>query len=66
MWDVNTIYKVPRVLHEQGLDQLICTKLQLSTKPASLDLKRWDMLVHEVETPADRKSRSPCAASTPT
>src|ERR1700742_667635 len=45
MWDVNTIYKVPRVLHEQGLDQLICTKLQLNTKSA--DLRRWDTLVHE-------------------
>ena len=50
MWDVNTIYKVPRMLHEQGLDQLICTKLQLNTKSA--DLKRWDNLVHEVENPA--------------
>ncbi|MBH9552902.1 CTP synthase [Inhella gelatinilytica] len=49
MWDVNTIYKVPRVLHEQGLDQLICTKLQLSTR--STDLTRWDTLVREVEHP---------------
>jgi CTP synthase len=49
MWDVDTIYKVPRLLHEQGLDELICMKLQLLTKPA--DLKRWDMLVHEVENP---------------
>jgi CTP synthase (UTP-ammonia lyase) len=32
MWDVDTIYKVPRVLHEQGLDELICMKLQLLTK----------------------------------
>ena len=24
MWDVDTIYKVPRMLHEQGLDELIC------------------------------------------
>ena len=49
MWDVNTIYKVPRLLHEQGLDELICMKLQLLTKPA--DLRRWDMLVNEVEHP---------------
>ena len=40
MWDVDTIYKVPRMLHEQGLDELICMKLQLLTKPA--DLKRWE------------------------
>ncbi len=50
MWDVDTIYKVPRMLHEQGLDELICMKLQLLTKPA--DLRRWDKLVHEVEHPA--------------
>ena len=31
MWDVDTIYKVPRLLHEQGLDELICMKLQLLT-----------------------------------
>jgi len=49
MWDVDTIYKVPRLLHEQGLDELICMKLQLLTRPA--DLKRWDMLVAEVEHP---------------
>jgi CTP synthase len=50
MWDVDTIYKVPRMLHEQGLDEIICMKLQLLTRPA--DLKRWDSLVHEVAHPA--------------
>ncbi len=49
MWDVDTIYKVPRMLHEQGLDGLICDKLKLNTPPANL--KRWDSLVHEVENP---------------
>ncbi len=49
MWDVDTIYKVPRMLHEQGLDGLICDKLRLSTPPANL--KRWDDLVSEVEHP---------------
>ena len=49
MPDVDTIYKVPRVLHEQGLDGLICDKLRLNTPPASL--KRWDELVHETEHP---------------
>ena len=49
MWDVDTIYSVPRMLHEQGLDGLICDKLRLSTPPANL--KRWDSLVHEVENP---------------
>ena len=49
MPDVDTIYKVPRVLHEQGLDGLICDKLRLNTPPASL--QRWDDLVHETEHP---------------
>ena len=49
MWDVDTIYKVPRMLHEQGLDALICDKLHLNTQPANL--KRWDDLVYEVEHP---------------
>jgi CTP synthase len=49
MWDVDTIYKVPRMLHEQGLDGLICDKLRLATPPANLT--RWDALVHEVGHP---------------
>ena len=49
MWDVDTIYKVPRMLHEQGLDGLICDKLRLNTPPAKL--ARWDALVHAVEHP---------------
>jgi CTP synthase len=49
MWDVDTIYKVPRILHEQGLDSLVCDKLRLNTPPANL--KRWDTLVHEVVHP---------------
>ena len=49
VWDADTIYKVPRMLHEQGLDELICMKLQLFTRPANLS--RWDRLVSEVEQP---------------
>ena len=49
MPDVDTIYKVPRLLHEQGLDGLICDKLRIHTAPANL--QRWDRLVHEVTHP---------------
>nr|WP_297529433.1 CTP synthase [uncultured Roseateles sp.] len=62
MWDVNTIYKVPRMLHEQGLDQMICTKLQLNTKSA--DLKRWDTLVNEVENPKTEVTIAMCGKYT--
>ncbi|MDP2262534.1 MAG: CTP synthase, partial [Hydrogenophaga sp.] len=49
MWEEDTIYKVPRMLHEQGLDGLICDKLRLNTPPTSL--KRWDQLVFDTENP---------------
>ncbi len=49
VWDADTIYKVPRMLHEQGLDGLICDKLRINTPPANL--RRWDELVNEVEHP---------------
>ncbi len=49
VWDADTIYKVPRMLHEQGLDEMICMKFQLLTRPANLS--RWDRLVKEVASP---------------
>ena len=62
MWDVDTIYKVPRMLHEQHLDDLICNKLQLQTKPA--DLSRWDHLVNEVEHPKGAVTIAMCGKYT--
>ena len=62
MWDVDTIYKVPRMLHEQRLDELICMKLQLLTRPA--DLRRWDKLVHEVEHPKHEVTIAMCGKYT--
>ena len=62
MWDVDTIYKVPRLLHEQGLDEQICMKLQLLTKPANL--KRWDTLVHEVGHPQHEVTIAMCGKYT--
>ena len=62
MWDVDTIYKVPRILHEQGLDGLICDKLRINTPPANL--KRWDDLVHEVEHPERELTIAMCGKYT--
>ena len=41
--DVDTIYKIPLLLHEQGLDEIVCDKLKLDTKPA--DLSEWQAVV---------------------
>src|SRR5690349_9355025 len=62
MWDVDTIYKVPRMLHEQGLDELICMKLQLLTRPA--DLRQWDKLVYEVTNPKTQVTIAMCGKYT--
>jgi CTP synthase len=62
VWDADTIYKVPRMLHEQGLDGLICDKLRIHTPPANL--KRWDELVHRVEHPRHRVTIGMCGKYT--
>ncbi|MFI4940289.1 MAG: CTP synthase [Burkholderiales bacterium] len=49
VWDVDTIYKIPQMLHDQGLDRIVCEKLKLSPKPADLGI--WSKLVHALENP---------------
>ena len=41
--DTPTIYKVPEVLHKQGLDQIVVDKLNLECQPA--DLADWHRVV---------------------
>jgi CTP synthase len=48
-WDVNSIYKIPSMLHKQGLDEIVCFKLGIVARPA--DLTAWDRLVHSLENP---------------
>ncbi|MBW5291048.1 MAG: CTP synthase [Candidatus Ruthia sp. Asou_11_S2] len=47
--DVDTIYKVPRALHEQGLDDVVVKKLSLNCKPT--DLSDWDNVVEKLQHP---------------
>ncbi|UMR30661.1 CTP synthase [Massilia sp. MB5] len=49
VWDVDTIYKVPQMLHDQGLDAIICEALDLNPAPA--DLSVWSKLIHTLEHP---------------
>ncbi|HRH41459.1 MAG TPA: CTP synthase [Pyrinomonadaceae bacterium] len=53
--DVPTIYQVPLEFHEQGLDDLIISSLQLAEKFPSADLKRWRELVSTIKEPSDGK-----------
>ncbi len=51
VWDADTIYKIPQMLHDQGLDEIVCQKLGIQAKPA--DLTMWTKLVHTLENPKD-------------
>ncbi|MFO7808142.1 CTP synthase [Guyparkeria sp.] len=49
--DADTIYRIPRLLHAQKLDETVLRKLHLSAGPA--DLTEWDRVV-EAQTKPDR------------
>ncbi len=49
VWDADSIYKIPSMLHKQGLDNLVCDALALSPPPA--DLTIWDRMVDAIENP---------------
>jgi CTP synthase len=53
-WDVDSIYKIPMMLHQQMLDEIVCHKLNILARAA--DLTAWTKLVdsqahpkHEVD-----------------
>ncbi|MFA9421750.1 MAG: CTP synthase, partial [Gammaproteobacteria bacterium] len=47
--DVDHIYKIPRELHEQGLDDIVANRFSLNLPPA--DLSDWDRVVEALESP---------------
>jgi len=47
--DVDSIYKIPAMLHAQDLDDIVCRKLGLAPPPANLST--WDKLVYALEHP---------------
>ena len=49
VWDADSIYRIPSMLHRQGLDKIVCTKLGITTKAA--DLTAWERLVEALEHP---------------
>ncbi|MSQ49503.1 MAG: CTP synthase [Betaproteobacteria bacterium] len=48
-WDVDSIYKIPMMLHEQMLDEIVCHKLSILAKAA--DLSAWKNLVQALMNP---------------
>ncbi|OGI41784.1 MAG: CTP synthase [Candidatus Muproteobacteria bacterium RBG_16_64_11] len=47
--DVDNIYKIPRLLHEQGLDEIVVEKLHLNVRKANL--AEWDKVIYSMEHP---------------
>ena len=47
--DADSIYKIPSMLHDGGLDEIVCKILNLSPKAADLSL--WKNLVYSAENP---------------
>lgn len=47
--DVDCIYKIPILLHEQGLDELVSRQLELDADKA--DLQEWRRVVEALENP---------------
>jgi len=47
--DVDSIYKIPMDLHQQGLDDIVVKQLHLNAKPA--DLSRWQQVADNLNNP---------------
>lgn len=47
--DVDSIYRVPLLLHQEGLDKIICDKLKLTTSPA--DFSAWEKVLFAMDNP---------------
>ncbi|MFL9610393.1 CTP synthase [Methylobacillus sp. Pita2] len=47
--DADSIYSIPRMLHEQMLDEIVCHKLNLLARAA--DLSSWNRIVHTLKNP---------------
>jgi len=47
--DVDSIYKIPMELHQQGLDDIVIKQLNLDAKPA--DLSQWQQVADNIDNP---------------
>ena len=47
--DADCIYKIPAMLHKEGIDDIVCRKLEIQARPA--DLSTWDAMIRTLEHP---------------
>ncbi|HFC8542605.1 TPA: CTP synthase [Neisseria weaveri] len=48
-YDAGSIYEIPEMLHNQGIDNIICEQLQLNVRQA--DLTEWKKIVYAIQNP---------------
>ncbi len=48
--DADTLYEIPLILHEQGMDQQVCEILRIDTQAHQIDLTSWTALVDRVKS----------------
>lgn len=54
MKDVDSIYKIPSLIHSQGLDELICQRFGIDAPVA--DLSEWEQVIYEEANPTGEVS----------
>jgi CTP synthase len=50
VWDSDSIYKIPQILNDQGLDRIVCEELGIN--PPAADLSVWQKLIYALDHPA--------------
>ncbi len=51
--DAESIYEIPLLLHEEGLDTIICRNLELDEKGRDLDLVSWRAFIKKVKSASE-------------
>jgi CTP synthase len=51
--DASSIYEIPMVLHEEGLDEIVCRLLQLNGPDRAIDLSGWQAVLSRIEAARD-------------
>jgi CTP synthase len=52
--DARTIYEIPLVLHEEGLDSYVCQLLRFEGPEYDIDMSDWETLVERIESSHQR------------
>jgi CTP synthase len=52
--DAESIYEIPLVLHQEGLDEMVCKLLRLDGPEHPIDLSGWEAVLRRIEAATER------------